>query len=353
MKILKRGVFYVMFLTVCITALPQVLDFTAVQATVDFSRTMQDRDGFGFNHVETVCSSEMEKIQAGISGQAAEKIILDTDMGSDCDDVGALALLHHYADAGQAEILGIIYSSGAVPYGAGIVDAINRYYGREDIPIGACYDEGFGDPVDKMQAKKLASDTVKFRNRIIHNTDAPEQTVLNRRLLASADDLSISYVTIGHTRGLYELLKSPPDDVSALSGEELVRRKIKRWVALGALGAANDEGQLRKDWNFFFNETAEYTQYLVEHFPGPIYFVDGGRTVMTGASLEQTPEENIVRTAYESWLWKAMNPISIKWTLATWNLILKPDADGSTLIPYQISTFCNKEVVKMKPCLII
>ena len=35
-------------------------------------------------------------------------------MGSDCDDVGALALLHAYAELGEAEILGVIYSSGAV-----------------------------------------------------------------------------------------------------------------------------------------------------------------------------------------------------------------------------------------------
>ncbi len=46
-------------------------------------------------------------------------------MGSDCDDVGAMALLHQYAVEGKAEILGVIYSSGAVPYGAGVVDAIN------------------------------------------------------------------------------------------------------------------------------------------------------------------------------------------------------------------------------------
>ena len=30
-----------------------------------------------------------------------EKIILDTDMGSDSDDAGALAMLHHLADAGR------------------------------------------------------------------------------------------------------------------------------------------------------------------------------------------------------------------------------------------------------------
>ncbi len=44
-------------------------------------------------------------------------------MGSDCDDVGALALLNEYANSGKAEVIGVIFSSGAVPYGVGVIDA--------------------------------------------------------------------------------------------------------------------------------------------------------------------------------------------------------------------------------------
>ncbi|MFZ5429168.1 MAG: hypothetical protein ACOZDD_02965 [Bacteroidota bacterium] len=84
----------------------------------------------------------------------SEKIIFDTDMGSDCDDAGALALLHAYATLGKAEIIGCIYSSGVVPYGAAVVEAINVYYGRPDIPVGACHGSEVGDPVDKMNAEK-------------------------------------------------------------------------------------------------------------------------------------------------------------------------------------------------------
>ena len=38
----------------------QALDFTAVQARVDFSRTLQEWDGFGFNYVETAHTSDAE-----------------------------------------------------------------------------------------------------------------------------------------------------------------------------------------------------------------------------------------------------------------------------------------------------
>jgi hypothetical protein len=249
------------------------------------------------------------------------RIIFDTDMGSDCDDAGALALLHAYADLGKAEILACIYSSGAVPYGAGVVEAINIRYGRPHIPVGACQDLDFGDPVDKMGAGKLARDTAAFGNRIIHNSDAEEQTALNRRILAAQPDGSVDYVTVGHTRGLYDLLISGPDQVSPLKGTDLAARKIRRWIALGALGARNPEGHRAKDWNFFFNGSAPYTLYCIGHFPGDIYFVDAGSEVMTGKSLKTTPPGNIVRTAYRDWLWwygeKTLDDQRPSWDLAT------------------------------------
>lgn len=241
---------------------------------------------------------------SSVSSEEPIKIIFDTDMGSDCDDAGALALLHQYVDQGKADIIGCIYSSGKVPYGAGIIEAINIYYGRPDIPVGANYDDEVGDPVDKMTAGKLVRDTVAFGNSILLNTDAQEQTRLNRKLLASAEDGSITYVTIGHTKALYDLLVSEPDDLSSLTGEELIRKKISRWVALGALGANNNEGHYKKDWNFFFNQTAPYTKYLVDYFPVPVYYIDAGKDVMTGKSLKHTPPGNILRTVYRDWLWE-------------------------------------------------
>jgi hypothetical protein len=46
------------------------------------------------------------------------RIIFDTDIGSDCDDAGALAVLHKLADKGEAKILGVIYVS---PHGTSVL----------------------------------------------------------------------------------------------------------------------------------------------------------------------------------------------------------------------------------------
>ena len=231
------------------------------------------------------------------------RIIFDTDMGSDCDDAGALAVLHVYADRGLAEIIGCIYSSGKVPYGAGVVEAINVYYGRPKIPVGAAHDDEIGDPIDQMTAEKLAKDTAAFGNTIIHSRDAEEMTALNRRLLAREQDNSVVYLTVGHTKGFHDLLVSKPDDISPLTGRELVKKKVKRWVAMGAVDADNKEGQYRREWNLSYNGSAPYTKYLVENCPVPIVYIAAGSDVYTGKSLKTTPPGNIVRTVYRDWLW--------------------------------------------------
>lgn len=231
-----------------------------------------------------------------------EIIVFDTDMGSDCDDVGALALLHHYVSRGDAEILCCIYSSSTVPYGVGVIDAINTFYGRPDIPIGANRGGDVGDPVDKMRAEQLARQTDQFGHNLVTSMDAEQDVKLLRRLLLKQADKSVTYITVGHTRSLHDLLASEGDQSSSLSGRELVSSKLKRWVALGALGANNAKGLFSKDWNFFRNGTSKYTEYLVENMPVPCVFINAGSDVFTGKSLKQLPHDSIVRVAYETWL---------------------------------------------------
>ncbi len=63
-------------------------------------------------------------------------IIFDTDIGTDVDDAGALAILHILADQGKAEILATM-SANQNRWCAPAIDVINTYYGRGDIPIGS------------------------------------------------------------------------------------------------------------------------------------------------------------------------------------------------------------------------
>ena len=73
------------------------------------------------------------------------KVIFDTDMANDCDDAGALAVLHALADLGEAEILAVITNrKDPSNASAAAVDAINTWYGRGEIPIGTDKDGATG-----------------------------------------------------------------------------------------------------------------------------------------------------------------------------------------------------------------
>ena len=73
---------------------------------------------------------------------AKVKMIIDTDAGYAVDDMGALAIAHFLADQGEVDILATIHNTG-FKLGIAVVNVINTYYGRQDIPLGA-YKGPFG-----------------------------------------------------------------------------------------------------------------------------------------------------------------------------------------------------------------
>src|SRR5919205_2237640 len=70
-----------------------------------------------------------------LSAQKPVAIIFDSDMGPDYDDVGAIALLHAYADSGQVKILATVASTKYEGV-AGVFNVFNTYFRRPHIPIG-------------------------------------------------------------------------------------------------------------------------------------------------------------------------------------------------------------------------
>ncbi|MFO7668637.1 MAG: hypothetical protein R6W31_03175 [Bacteroidales bacterium] len=64
----KAGFTISLYLAGCLAGYSQALDFTAVQAKVDFSRTLQEWDGFGFNYVETAHTSDMKEFNQEYGG---------------------------------------------------------------------------------------------------------------------------------------------------------------------------------------------------------------------------------------------------------------------------------------------
>jgi len=208
-------------------------------------------------------------------------VIFDTDMGSDCDDAGALAILHALADAGEVRILSVIFSSGKNRYGVGTCDAINTYYGRGDLPLGQYQGTEVGDPNDSY-TKRIATDTKLFGHNIVD--DAPDLVSVYRAILDSQPDHSVTIVTVGHPHGLVHLMRDP-------QAAKLVRAKVDRWVAMGMGG-----------WNFEQVGMSSYSAELLEGWPLHFYISPSGKNVITGhRRLPQTPKNNPVREAYRLW----------------------------------------------------
>ena len=224
---------------------------------------------------------------------AQTKVIFDTDIGSDCDDAGAMAVLHKLADKGEVEILGVVYSSGKNKFGIGVCDAINTYYGRGDLPLGQNHKNDVGDPRDFF-SKKIAIDTVTYHHDVI--SSAKDLVSAYKMMLEKEQDASVTIITVGHPIGLVHLLR---DD----EGVRLVRSKVSRWVAMGGGG-----------WNFSQNGMAEYMHELLEKWPCKLYMSSYGKKVITGnMKLPNTPENNPVRKAYESFIWNCLEKGRPSW----------------------------------------
>src|SRR6187402_377014 len=71
----------------------------------------------------------------GFAQRKPVNIIFDSDIAPDYDDVGAMALLHAFADKGEAIILATI-SCNAFETTGPTLSVLNTYFKRPAIPIG-------------------------------------------------------------------------------------------------------------------------------------------------------------------------------------------------------------------------
>lgn len=238
----------------------------------------------------------------------SKNIILDTDIGPDCDDAGALALLNLYANQGRCRILGISHCTSN-PYGAGTIDVISRYYGRPDIPIATYYGKGFLTDEVCMRYNRYL--TTHFPNR--YRMAQPEEAVgMYRRILAAQRDRSVEFIGIGPMNNLSDLLDSKPDIHSDLGGAELVRRKVKKLTMMaGAFRCSSREmvdraeriGKKKIEDMAEFNVECDIpaARNVAENWPTPkAYLGFEAGLIYTGKSLiDSAPEDNPVRLAYK------------------------------------------------------
>ena len=224
-------------------------------------------------------------------------VIFDTDMCGDCDDAGALAVLHHLADAGEATILACVVNSRDEDRAAGAaVSAVNTYHRRPDIPLGAYH----GDHSKRLKSAYTAALRDEFPHAAPADDLLPSALALYRRTLAAAADGSVVIISIGFLTVLHELLVSGPDADSPLDGLELARRKVRRLVVMGGAFPRSEAG--KPEFNFANAENdGQDAFHVVDHWPTAVLFTgwEIGAAIRTGTALAAAPRGNPVRRAYE------------------------------------------------------
>ena len=242
------------------------------------------------------CSTQAKKVQ----------LILDTDMLTDCDDTGAIALLHALADRGEVEILGMLLNGkdNYKKHGA-VVSAINYYYGRPEIPIGETkrYDSNVQNK-SSSYSRQIWQD---FKHDALLDGKRPDAVLVYRSLLSTAEDKSVTIASIGFLSNLEDLLKSSGDDIDQRSGMELVKAKVRE---LSIMGGNYPSGA---EYNFNFDNPGEKvsdqsTKYVVENWPdeeAPITFLgyEIGKKLITGKAYNKSgpsPMKTSYKLAYNS-----------------------------------------------------
>lgn len=215
------------------------------------------------------------------------KILFDTDMGPDYDDIGAIAVLHALADSGECEVLATV-ASDAHPSIAPTIEVFNRYFGRDSLPVGAAV-QGAPD----FTAQNGWNDTL-INNFApdVRTKRYPSAVDVYRRVLAAQPNNSVTIVTVGFLSNISALLDSQPDEHSKLNGIDLVKAKVKQLVAMA--------GAFPEGVEFNVVQHPQASLNAIRKWPKPILFsgFEIGVKIFTGGKVAQQGENNPVSKGY-------------------------------------------------------
>ena len=193
---------------------------------------------------------------------APVKLIFDTDMGNDVDDVVALCMIHALQKRGACELLAVTLTKDH-PKAAAFVDAVNTFYGFPETPIGVVR-----DGVSKEQGKYngLADErnpdgTLRYPHDLRTGVDAPDAVTLIKGILARQEDGSVHIVQVGFFTNLARLLDDP-------EGKVLAAKKVKALCLMaGAFQTVNFDTR-HLEYNVKLDVPA--AQKLAREWPTPV-----------------------------------------------------------------------------------
>jgi hypothetical protein len=230
-------------------------------------------------------------------GGGAIPLIVDTDIFSDADDVGALATAFGLQLRGEARVIAIgVNTRTSRPSVATnswrCAAAVAQFYGSGSVPIGTHKpDNGTETNTDEFIGP--------CSTRAAANTPTPDTAVrVFRRALAGQPDGSVAMVEAGYDGNLSDLLDSPADAISPLTGRQLIAQKVNVLVVMGGgYPSRNGENNLQGD--------IAAAQNVADNWPSRIVWsgYEVGDLIHTGSTISSRhPSTSPVRISYEAFV---------------------------------------------------
>lgn len=205
------------------------------------------------------------------------KIIHGTDWWTDCDDVAALRLLCRAHKAGAIELL-CVGADGVMDKTAASLDAFMLDSGVQ-VPIGL--DKSYNRDAGRCKYQHVLAE---YPHRV-ENADCDDAYRVYRRVLAELDGKA-DITEVGFPQVIHQLMLSGPDDISPLSGMELVRQKVNKiWMMAGKWDEENG-----REYNIYCTEAGcKAAKYIFENSPVPVTCLgwEVGNTVITGGKAKE------------------------------------------------------------------
>ena len=240
-----------------------------------------------------------------------KKVILDTDLGSDVDDVGAVALANILHNKKIINLLCVTHTTSGL-YGPLVCEAINEFYHNDNIPVAVHKGREFLKEELENNYPHPTSDAFPHKHKSVE--ELPEAIKILRKTLANNDHVTMIF--IGPLLNLANLMKSEADEISPLNGEELINHKVNEIYIMGG-GFADITGLPKFDWpEYNLAMALDESIYAIRRLKVRTVFVDGtiGQQVLTGAKVfEKYGDKNIVGYAYSRYVYKNPDNSRFSW----------------------------------------
>ena len=216
-----------------------------------------------------------------------KNIIIDTDLGADCDDCVALALAINLHKDNVLNVKAITISSTR-EFAPHTLSAIMDYY-HFDCPIGQ-----MGLPA--IDVDKDDHYCFHFKDRLLKREIEDSVKLLRKTLVESKDKVIIA--TLGPLTNIARLINSSGDELSPLNGLELINSKVESIYIMGGAFANN-----LPEWNL--KSDIRSAELVLKSVNVPLFFLPSecGKHIKTGISLLKqidSPVYQSIKSFYES-----------------------------------------------------